>query len=312
LWIQRSRCRPLGATAACNLEPAIAPQSLLQWASSICMVTVTRNFLAGFWPERSLYDGDPPASDPVPVNSVSVIVPTLNEAAHLDGFFEKLSWSRTPVHQVIVADAGSTDATCAIARRHGALVLEDVPNGRGRQMRRAAERATGDVLLLAHADMEIDPTVIERILAELNRSGKVGGSVGCSFGRSPGTRQRFLLWLGLLNRVRAGWGGIAFGDQGQFVRRDWLERSGGVPEQYLMEDVELSLRLKEHEAPLYLNGGITASPRTWGEAAARGRKFGRAFGIVKLVARYMIHRVLLGRAPDTRSYFERYYGKGAR
>jgi len=308
-WFQRFRCRPLAAAAPCNLEPVTAPQSLFQWASNICMVSVARNFFAGFWPERSLYDGDPLPGDRVPVKSVSVVVPTLNEAGHLDSFFEKLSWSRTLVHEVIVADAGSTDETCAIARRHGALVLENVPNGRGRQMRHAAERASGDVILLAHADMEIEPTVIERILLELNRSGKVGGSVGCSFDRSPGLHQRFLLWIGLLNRVRAGWGGIAFGDQGQFFRRDWLEWTGGIPDQYLMEDVELSLRLKEHEAPLYLNGGITASPRTWGEAEARGRKFGRAFGIVKLVARYMIQRVLLGRAPDTRSYFERYYGK---
>ena len=318
-WIQRFRCRPVAGLAACKLEPASTSHCFFQWASSLCMATESRRFLANFWPSRTLYDDRPqrvPTADPANglvgclprVESVSVIVPTLNEAGHLDGFFEKLSWSRTPVHEVIVADAGSTDATCAIARRHGALVLEDVPKGRGRQMHRAAQRASGDVILLAHADMEIDPTVIERILAELNRSGKVGGAVGCSFGRSPGMRQRFLLWLGLLNRVRAGWGGIAFGDQGQFVRRDWLERTGGVPDQFLMEDVELSLRLKEHEAPLYLNGGITASPRTWGDAKARGRRFGRAFGIVVLVARYMIQRVLLGRAPDTRSYFERYYG----
>jgi len=306
-WIQRFRCRPVGPAAVCGLAnraeaggASASPATWFQWASSLCMVSETRKFLASFWPSRTLYDDRPPS----PVRTLSVIVPTLNEAAHIDHFFERLSWSRTPVHEVIVADAGSSDATCDIARQRGALVLEQLPKGRGRQMRRAAERATGDVLLLAHADMEIEPTVVERILESLNRSGKVGGSVGCSFDRG----QRFLLWLGLLNRVRAGWGGIAFGDQGHFVRRDWLERNGGIPDHFLMEDVELSLRLKEHEAPLYLNGGITASSRTWGEAEAHGRRFGRAFGIVRLVARYLLQRFLLGRAPDTKAFYQRYYG----
>lgn len=51
---------------------------------------------------------------------VSVVIPTLNEADRLPACIASLAWAA----EVIVADAGSTDGTLAIARHLGARILE--------------------------------------------------------------------------------------------------------------------------------------------------------------------------------------------
>jgi ABC-type glycerol-3-phosphate transport system substrate-binding protein len=63
--------------------------------------------------------------------------------------------------------------------------------------------------------------------------------------------------------LRSRWSGIATGDQGLFVRRDWFERVGGFPEIELMEDVALSRRLKRLGRPTCLCTPLGTSSRRW-------------------------------------------------
>ena len=57
---------------------------------------------------------------------------------------------------------------------------------------------------------------------------------------------------------------IAFGDQGIFVRRDLFEELGGFPNLPLMEDYELSRRMKARKIPLtVLPGRIVTSARRY-------------------------------------------------
>ena len=55
------------------------------------------------------------SATPTPRTPVSVLVPTLNEAADLPGCLGSLSFA----DEVVVVDSGSTDATAAIAEEHG-------------------------------------------------------------------------------------------------------------------------------------------------------------------------------------------------
>ena len=57
--------------------------------------------------------------------------------------------------------------------------------------------------------------------------------------------------------------GVATGDQGLFMRREILERIGGIPQQPLMEDVELCKRLRDHCPPICLGKRVTSSGRRW-------------------------------------------------
>lgn len=246
---------------------------------------------------RTLYDRVWPSS----VGRVSVVIPTRNEAGAIGRLLRNLGECEPPPFEVIVSDAGSTDGTAEIADTHGVLVVQS-PAGRGRQMRAGAKLATGDVVFFVHADAAMEGDTLGRIVDALNDSGKVGGSVGGRFRRVGA----FLGGIGGLNQIRAAFGGISFGDQGQFFRRDWLDAHGGVPDMKLMEDVELSLRLKEKEGPLYLGGGLVASTRHWEEGGIPGRLV-RAIGIIRLVARYMMSRFLFARLPDSEQYFRTYY-----
>ena len=56
---------------------------------------------------------------------------------------------------------------------------------------------------------------------------------------------------------------IATGDQAMFVKRSALTRIGGIPVQALLEDVELSKRLKRQGRPICLVEKLTTSSRRW-------------------------------------------------
>jgi GT2 family glycosyltransferase len=55
--------------------------------------------------------------------------------------------------------------------------------------------------------------------------------------------------------------GDSYGDQAQFFRRELLQSVGGFPDQPIMEDVELSLRLRSLGVPIYLDLPVTVSAR---------------------------------------------------
>ena len=82
--------------------------------------------------------------------TLSVIVPTLNEADKLTRCITSLK-ERRNVPEIIVADGGSTDDTVKLALDLGATVVCG-PKGRGVQIRNGSEAATGDLLMVLHAD----------------------------------------------------------------------------------------------------------------------------------------------------------------
>jgi hypothetical protein len=57
--------------------------------------------------------------------------------------------------------------------------------------------------------------------------------------------------------------GISTGDQAIFVRREVFETMGGYPDMPLMEDIELSRRLKRRGRLAALPSGVTTSARKW-------------------------------------------------
>ena len=85
----------------------------------------------------------------------------------------------------------------------------------------------------------------------------VGGAFGMAFEKKT-ARTRL---IALLNNARALLTGISFGDQAQFFRAEVLGRIDGLPPVMLMEDVELSLRLKQIGRVLFLKDGVSASGR---------------------------------------------------
>src|SRR5918993_819660 len=82
--------------------------------------------------------------------SVSIIIPTFNEASCIQRTFDAIARVRGNI-EVIVVDGGSDDSTTEISRRAGARVIES-DRGRGIQMHSGAAIARGQALLFLHAD----------------------------------------------------------------------------------------------------------------------------------------------------------------
>jgi rSAM/selenodomain-associated transferase 2 len=189
---------------------------------------------------------------------ISIIIPTLNEAEEIAACLTHLQPLRAAGHEVIVADGESSDATVALAIPLADQVINASP-GRASQMNAGARIARGNILLFLHADTRLPPEADRLIVAGMERSGKGWGRFEARLsGRHPLLRvvERMMNWRSRLT-------GIATGDQGIFARREWFETSGGFPEIPLMEDIELSRRLKRLGAPLCLETPVITSSRRW-------------------------------------------------
>lgn len=170
---------------------------------------------------------------------VSVIIPTLNEAAELPATLAQLR-AAGPVWEVIISDGGSHDATVELARASGAQVIA-APRGRGHQLRAGAALATGDVLLFLHGDTWMPAGAMGSLERILDDRDVVAGAFEKAFRDGSwmltGSRWKCRLRMHLFQ--------FAYADQAIFVRREALERVGGVPDVPLMEEHELFRRLAE-------------------------------------------------------------------
>ncbi len=187
--------------------------------------------------------------------TISVIVPTLNEEQWLGQTLESVLIESV---EVIVVDGGSQDATCMIAKEMGALVLHSEP-GRGSQMNRGAEQATGDILLFVHADTQLPAhygQVIRRCLAQqevvigafrLNLTGQTRGLGLISWGAN----------------LRAKWLGLVYGDQGLFMTREMFQAVGGYPASPIMEDFILVQQLRKKGRIGLAAAEVKSSGRRW-------------------------------------------------
>ncbi|HEX9593940.1 MAG TPA: glycosyltransferase [bacterium] len=97
--------------------------------------------------------------------TVSVVVPTLNEERFLPTLLASLARQTIPVHEVIVADAGSSDRTVELARAAGARVVPGGHPGVGRNA--GATGATGSHLLFLDADVRLPEGALEDAFTEM-------------------------------------------------------------------------------------------------------------------------------------------------
>lgn len=189
---------------------------------------------------------------------LAVIVPTLDEAANLAVLLPRLL-TELPGAELVVADGGSRDDSRAVATRFPGVRWIATPQGRARQMNAGARAAGGDVLLFLHADTRLPAdagTAIARALADPR-------VVGGRFDVRLDSPRPLLRVVETLMNVRSRLTGISTGDQAIFVRRDVFEALGGYLDIPLMEDIELSRRLKRRGRLAALRLRVTTSARKW-------------------------------------------------
>lgn len=183
----------------------------------------------------------------------SVVIPVLNDAGPLRQLIAALR--RAPSLEIVVVDGGSNDDSVAAAQ--AADVFGVAEGGRGRQLRAGAELASGDWLWFLHADTHLP-------LPALAAFRRIGGRPGWGwFAVRLDSERAALRIVETTMNWRTALTGVATGDHGIFVHRRLLEAIGGVPEQGLLEDVELCKRLRRLAKPRRLPVSIETSARRW-------------------------------------------------
>lgn len=191
------------------------------------------------------------------MTSVAVIVPVLNEAARLPALLDSLR--TTDFAEIIVVDGGSTDGSAGRSEcAHDRVRRLSSERGRARQMNAGAHAAGSDLLLFLHADTQLPATAV----ALLGAAVSAGARWGRFDVRIVPPAPSLLLVQALMN-WRSALTGICTGDQGIFVRRDLFAETGGFAEIPLMEDIELSRRLKRIARPWRIRTPLLTSARRW-------------------------------------------------
>ncbi len=93
--------------------------------------------------------------------SITVIIPCLNEEQGIDGVMKRMP---DFVDEVIVVDNGSTDRTADVAKSYGAKVIQEDARGYGRAYKTGFAAATSDLIVTLDGDQSYPPDAISYLL----------------------------------------------------------------------------------------------------------------------------------------------------
>ncbi|MBT8400410.1 MAG: TIGR04283 family arsenosugar biosynthesis glycosyltransferase [Rhodothermia bacterium] len=182
---------------------------------------------------------------------ISVIIPTLNEAAFIEDTVTAVL-DEQPT-ELIVSDGGSSDGTIEIARRFCNVVSSH--RGRARQMNAGAEAAAGDVLLFLHADTLLPHGALTSIRDTFRQPRSVGGCFRLRFDAHSPLLRTYSAFTRLPIKS------ICFGDRAIFATRDAFEKVGRYPDIPIFEDLEMVKLLSRHGQFRMLPQAVTTSAR---------------------------------------------------
>jgi rSAM/selenodomain-associated transferase 2 len=187
---------------------------------------------------------------------VSIVIPAINEAAVIRAAIDR-AWA-AGADEVIVADGGSEDDTVAVCRAANCKWVQSEP-GRGVQLNAGAAESTGDLLLFLHADNWLTCNGVEQIRSAFENSSSVFGG----FHQRIENEGRSFRWIESGNAARVRWRGLVYGDQAMFVSKSIFDAVGGFADICLMEDLDLSRRVKKLVWPRLLAGPTYVDARRW-------------------------------------------------
>ncbi len=186
---------------------------------------------------------------------ITMILPIYNESSTIGTMLQQLE-SLPGDWEILFADGGSQDDTLQkIGNRFRVL---HSPKGRANQMNHGAANAASEVLWFVHCDSRIPADAHEQIRRAMERGEKWGCfHIGFDY---AGPFMGFNTYFSNRRAKK----GIAFGDQGIWIRKDVFDTMGGFPDLPIMEDYEFSLQMKAAQIPIcQLPGKIITSGRRY-------------------------------------------------
>ncbi len=188
---------------------------------------------------------------------ISIIIPARNDAVALQHTLEHLQQLTGIADvEILVAAYGNLASTeRAIAGR--AQLIWPASSSRSALMNSAADVASGDILFFLHADSLPPRDALVRIRSLLQNPKVLGGAFEHRFLETSWSL-RAISWI---NRRRYWLTRNYYGDQGIFVRAEVFRAIGGYLNLALMEDLDLSQRLKRRGRTVLIREPLLTSGR---------------------------------------------------
>lgn len=98
---------------------------------------------------------------------LSIIIPTLNEEDYLPFLLESIKKQGFSDYEIIVSDAGSSDNTLSIAKKHSCKIARGGLPSRGRN--EGAKIAKGSIFLFLDADVILPPFFLSQVMVEFEK-----------------------------------------------------------------------------------------------------------------------------------------------
>ena len=206
------------------------------------------------------------------MNTISIVLPTLNEAESLPIVLGEIP--KGIAMEVLVVDSGSTDGTCALAEAGGARVVNEPQRGYGRACQTGLEAARGDIVVFLDADGADDPKALPELLMLLE-SGRADMALGSRLaGRKGPGAMPYHQWVGnflAVALIRPLYG-LALTDLSPFRagRREKLlalnlqEMTYGYPVEMIFRAAQAGWRIVEVPVPYRKRiGGRSKITGTW-------------------------------------------------
>ena len=191
-------------------------------------------------------------------NKLSVIIPAFNEGDSLRVNLRKLQVLRSRGYEVILVEAGQRNLYSYETAELCDLVLQS-ERGRARQMNLGAKAASGKWLLFLHADTHL-PADFDLIISKnLSDCSFLWGWFGVRFDADSFSYSVIAKLMNLRSRLTS----VSTGDQTLIVNRDFFFKLNGFADIPIMEDIELTKRLRRYAKPMLINGFVTTSARRW-------------------------------------------------
>lgn len=189
---------------------------------------------------------------------ISVVIPTFNAKQGLMRLLDCLK-ACPYKYEVVVADGGSSDGTVSYAKSRGCRIVA-TPKGRGIQLKAGAASASGEWLMVLHADTVLSPEWPEVLTDFFNRPDTAEKAAYFTFALDDPISQdarrieNMVAW-------RCETLDLPYGDQGLLLTRALYDVVGGYEAVPLMEDVGLVRRIGKERLVGLSAKAITSAQR---------------------------------------------------
>jgi glycosyltransferase involved in cell wall biosynthesis len=218
------------------------------------------------------------------VTGVSVVIPVLNDARHLEHCLAALAIQSRPADEIIVVDNGCTDDSMDVARRYGARIVSEARPGITAASSAGFDAASGPIIARCDADSHVPPDWIARIEETFHKRPDAIAVTGpANFYRLPRVRNALARTVYLTSyfvsmRILLG-NNVLFGSNCAVRADAWRAVSASVPrtDPEIHDDMDLSYRLPARATVLHDRSmvvGISARPLR--SMAAIRQRLGRA------------------------------------